>query len=326
MSIAGPARWGLLLAAVMWLPFDPTVVVEAQQSATEAAPLPERNPAPRPKTPEETAYFAKLDAYQSQYGAYEKEANAYWDLIAEKRQLRRQRRAGGQSVGLEHYVLDQPPVYRGPPEPVPPPSLVRERPPTEPGQPPTPIPVLADFLEQAKAHFGFEPEMPASEADFKRAYALAAAKVGIAKDQAVRIYGFEASGNGRYDVQAGLEAPGAKRRAISTAIGYNQLLITNTISILAEHDDDLVGAITARANNAPERRAGIEAKLAVLRQMIRFAQSVPKRWSAQDELARTPKGWGVHALNLDIDVGPILQAQKLANSLSFASARASART
>ncbi len=318
MSIAGPARWRLSVAALSGLLFAPTSIVVAQQSPTGAAPLPERNPAPRPKTPEEAAYFTKLDAYQSQHDAYEKEANAYWDLITEKRQLRRQRRAGGQSIGLEHYVLDQPPVYRGPPEPVPPPSLVEERPPTGPGQPPTPIPVLADFLEQAKAHFGFEPEMPASEADFKRAYALAAAKVGIAADQAVRIYGFEASGNGRYDVQAGLEVPGAKRRAISTAIGYNQLLVTNTLSILAEHDDDLAGALTARINEAPERRARIEAKLAVLRQMIRFAQSVPKRWSAQDELARTPKGWGVHALNLDIDVGPILQAQKLADSLSFA--------
>ena len=52
--------------------------------------------------------------------------------------------------------------------------------------------------------------------------------------------------------------------------------------------------------------------------MIRFAQSVPKEWSDQDILAKTPKGWAVHALNLDIDVGPLLQARKLADSLVFA--------
>ena len=55
--------------------------------------------------------------------------------------------------------------------------------------------------------FRLRPDAPPSEADFKRAYAEAALKAGIAKDQAVRIYGFEASGNGRYDVQAGLETP-----------------------------------------------------------------------------------------------------------------------
>jgi hypothetical protein len=319
MLIAAPARWGLLICALAVLLGFAARSAEQPQSAPPAtAPVPERNSSPRPKTPQEAAYFIRLEDYRRQRKAYEKEASAYWDLITDKRQLRRQRRTEGHSIGLEHYVLDQPPVYRGPSEPPPPPSLVKERPPAEPGQPPVPVPVLADFLEQAKAHFGFEPEAPASEAEFKRAYAQAAVKAGIAKNQAVRIYGFEASGNGRYDVQAGLEASGPKRRAISTALGYNQLLVTNTLSILAEHDDDVIAALKARTSEAEERRARIEAKLGILKQMIRFAQSVPKKWSAQDELARTPKAWGVHALNLDIDIGPLLQAQKLADSLIFA--------
>ena len=319
MLIAAPARWGLLVCALTVLLGHAAWSAEQPQSAAPAAaPVPERNPSPRPKTAQEAAYFIRLEDYRRQRRAYEKEANAYWDLIAEKRQLRRQRRSEGHGIGLEHYVLDQPPIYRGPSEPVPPPSLVKQRPPVEPGQPPLPVPVLADFLEQAKAHFGFAPETPAGETDFKRAYAQAAVKAGIAKDQAVRIYGFEASGNGRYDVQAGLEASGPKRRAISTALGYNQLLVTNALSILAEHGDDVVAALRGRGKETPERRARIEVKLGVLRQMIRFAQSVPNKWGAQDELAHTPKAWGVHALNLDIDVGPILQAQKLADSLAFA--------
>ena len=35
-------------------------------------------------------------------------------------------------------------------------------------------------------------------------------------------------------------------------------------------------------------------------------------------LANTPKGLGVHALNLDLDVGPLLQTQKLLDSIVFA--------
>jgi hypothetical protein len=318
MLTVTPARWGVLSLALSGLLALDAPGVGAQQSGTALLPAAGQSPQPRPQTPEEAAYFARLAEYQRLRGAYEKAASAYWDLITDKRQLRRKRRAEGHGIGLEHYVLDQPPVYRGPPEPVPPPSLIKPRPPVEPGPAPLPIPVIADFVGQAKAHFNFAPDMPASETAFKRAYAQAAMKAGIAKDQAVRIYGFEASGNGRFDVQAGLEAPGSKRRPISTALGYNQLLVTNTLSILAEHDDALIAAFTARASEARLSRARIEAKLAALKQMIRFAQSVPKKWSAQDELARTPKAWGVHALNLDIDIGPLLQAQKLADSLAFA--------
>ena len=57
---------------------------------------------------------------------------------------------------------------------------------------------------------------------------------GLTRDQIVGVYAFETGGNGTYDMQAGLcrTRPGA--RAISPAIGYNQLLSTNTVSLLAE--------------------------------------------------------------------------------------------
>jgi hypothetical protein len=45
---------------------------------------------------------------------------------------------------------------------------------------------------------------------------------------------------------------------------------------------------------------------------------VPDSWSAHDRLANTHKGLGVHALNLDLDVGPLLQTQKLLDSVLFA--------
>ena len=49
----------------------------------------------------------------------------------------------------------------------------------------------------------------------------------------MRIYSFEATGNGNYDVEAGLEY-NKHARAITTALGYNQLLATNSVEIVAE--------------------------------------------------------------------------------------------
>jgi hypothetical protein len=37
-----------------------------------------------------------------------------------------------------------------------------------------------------------------------------------------------------------------------------------------------------------------------------------------EKLGSTPKGLGIHALNLDVDIGPLLQTQKLMNSVLFA--------
>jgi hypothetical protein len=45
---------------------------------------------------------------------------------------------------------------------------------------------------------------------------------------------------------------------------------------------------------------------------------VPDQWSAHEKLGVTPKGIGIHALNLDVDVGPWLQTHKLLTSVEFA--------
>src|ERR1044072_5599027 len=50
--------------------------------------------------------------------AYEPEAEPYWTAIAEKRRLRQAKRRGNQPIGLDDYVLTQPPLYAGPPRPV----------------------------------------------------------------------------------------------------------------------------------------------------------------------------------------------------------------
>jgi hypothetical protein len=48
---------------------------------------------------------------------------------------------------------------------------------------------------------------------------------------------------------------------------------------------------------------------------------VPVQWSEHEKLANTPQGWGVHAMVLDIDVGPLLQTHKLLTSVLFARAK-----
>ena len=162
------------------------------------------------------------------------------------------------------------------------------------------------------------PRTPQSESEFKRAYAKVALAAGLNAEQIVRIYSFEAGGNGEYDVQAGRERD-KQARAITTALGYNQLLATNSVEIIAESGDKFVKSLQVRAATLPDaEKKALQSKLAVVRKMIDFGKSVPDDWNKHQVLANTPKGLGVHALNLDVDVGPYLQTQKLIDSVNFA--------
>jgi len=66
-------------------------------------------------------------------------------------------------------------------------------------------------------------------------------------------------------------------------------------------------------------KVAVEAGLTIgaLRRMIAFVQSVPDDWSQHGKLANTPQELGIHAMNLDLDVGPLLQTQKLMDSVVF---------
>ncbi len=196
------------------------------------------------------AYKIKLEAYKEARGKYDALASVYWRSVAEKRRSRNTKRSAKQEIVLTDYVLTEPPVYTGPPEPVNP----------EKGAAPPPprkyIPVVADFLAAAAEKFEFTPQMPKSEIAFKRAYAKVAAAAGLSKDQAVRVYGFESGGNGHYDVQAGLEYPRPDAHAISTALGYNQLLATNSVELLAEQGDHFVAALRKQSRRPQGQAEG----------------------------------------------------------------------
>lgn len=259
-------------------------------------------------------YRRKLKAYQEARAAFEQEADAYWNAIADKRRLRNAKRRDRQPVSLDDYVLVHPPLYDGPQRPINP-EPEEERSPRQRKS----IPVVADFLRAAAEQFQFTPQRPRTETDFKRAYASVARAYGLTKEQAVRVYSFETGGNGNHDMQSGLSTSRPGSRAISTAIGYNQLLTTNSVELLAEQGDDILRALGEKAArlSGPQRGA-TERRIAVVKRMVAYARSVPDTWSAHQKLADTPKGWAVHALVLDIDVGPLLQIHKLLTSVIFA--------
>jgi hypothetical protein len=262
-------------------------------------------------------YRRKLSEYQEARAAFEHDAIAYWSSIAEKRRGRNAKRREHLAIGLDDYVLTQPPVYSGPKRPVNPEPSPAEPDPTRRER--KYIPVVADLLKAAAEHFQFAPQRPSSELEFKRAYARAAYAAGLTREQAVRVYSFETGGNGSHDMQSGLSASRPGSRAISTAIGYNQLLTTNSVELLAEQGREIVQALTEKAgqlSGAP--RKAIDHKIAVLKRMVALARSVPDQWAEHEKLGDTPQGWALHAMVLDIDVGPLLQTHKLLTSLTFA--------
>lgn len=266
------------------------------------------------QSPQQMAdYRRKLAEYAAVRQTFDDAASAYWSSISDKRRSRNAKRRNGETVVAEDYVLTQPPVYSGPPKPIDP------SPPEKPPAPRKPLPVVADFLRNAQEHFQFAPRKPASEIEFKRAYAKVASGFGLTRDQAVRIYSFESGGNGKYDVQAGLESDRPGARAISTALGYNQLLTTNTIGILTEHGSLILKVLRDKAHQATgPRKTELERKIAVVQHMVAFCKTVPNQWSEHEKLGVTPRGIAVHALNLDVDTGPMLQTLKLTDSVNFA--------
>jgi hypothetical protein len=295
--------FGLLLGiSILW---SQPLIAEQALSPAELASAMER-------------YQKDLAEYTQAQQVYTAATTSYWKSINAKRQLRNAKRANNVQVVIDDYVLNQPPVYSGPPKPINPAPPSQQAPPT----PVIYVPVVADFLAAAKQEFNFIPRRPQSEIEFKRAYAKAASAAGLTKGQVVRIYGFEATGNGTYDVQAGLEYHKSGEHAITTALGYNQLLATNSVELMAEFGDQFAMILNSRlAKQSGQPKQLLQKTVSVLREMIDFSKSVPDDWSQHQALAGTPKGLAIHAMNLDLDVGPLLQAQNLVTSISYARAK-----
>jgi hypothetical protein len=304
---------GCLLAALLLSPCKTLLAEPAANGPREPA-------AAAPSTlPTATAeYQRKLEEYTRARQACDDEASTYWNSIAEKRRVRFSKRRNNEEILVDDYVLTQPPACSVPPKPIDPSGAVPQV------VPPPKVPVVADFLRSAAEQFNFVPQRPRSEIEFKHAYARAASAAGLTKDQVVRIYGFEAGGNGTYDVQAGLEYARPDAQATTTALGYNQLLSTNSVELMAERGDQFIKIVRTKAaalTGAPKQ--ALKGKIEILQRMVDFSRTVADNWREHEKISNTPQGLGVHAMNLDVDVGPLLQTQKLVNSIVFARGKGS---
>jgi hypothetical protein len=251
------------------------------------------------------------DTWKAARTNFDKQADAYWADIERKKEQRRDKRRAGQSFSAADFVMAHPPRYTGPELPA---DIARIIAGGKPAEPDKALPGLADYLASAKQHFGYVPAR-ISEAEFKRRYAEESLSRGLTRQQVVRVYALETGGNGTYDMQAGIHPLTRQGRPISSALGYAQLLAGNTVNELVKHGDELNRRLLsmAAAPGTPNTRVReLQEKSAILKQMVAHARSVPNEWSAQVRLGNTAKGMGLHALNLDPDIGPWLQVIKLA--------------
>ncbi len=247
---------------------------------------------------------------------YEQKLDVYWDAVDTKRQGRKKKRAAKVPFDANDYVMSFPPLYTGPNLG---PELAKkyeafaaDQEKSQPS-PPKQLAVVADYLDAAKRVYNFVPER-LSEKEFKRRYAEEAVALGLAKDQVVRIYALETGGIGTYDMQAGIHPIKKTGRAISSALGYAQLLDANSVNELSKSGEIFIQHLQKKArqpNATPERRAALKAKIAAVRKMHANVKRVPFEWEAHQAYAKTTEGMGPHTLNIDGDVGPLLQAIKL---------------
>ena len=243
---------------------------------------------------------------------FDHQLDGYWRAVNEKRAARRKKRGTGVPFAADDYVMTLPPSYAGPELAAPLAKRWADYQAKEEarGPPPKQKPGLEDFLAHAKSQYGFVPERIA-EREFKRRYAREALAAGLTKDQVVRIYALETSGLGAADMVAGIHPIRKTGTPISTAIGYAQLLAANTVNEIAKSGPKFIERLQQLASSEPARATAIIAKIKALREMYAVAKSVPDDWGRQTALAGTPRGLGMHAINLDADIGPWLQVIKI---------------
>jgi hypothetical protein len=288
---------------------------------TSAAMMPAGSPMARNAVAQETmaGKLARLspeqrrtyDAWKAARALFEAEYDAYWAAVNTKRDGRKHKRSAGRAFTREDYVLTSPPKYAGPALPE---AIARLLADDGPPVPETLLPALGDFLQAARDVYNFMPEVTTEE-DFKRRYAAEALAIGLTKDQVVKVYALETGGIGTYDMQAGIHPQKRTGKAISSALGYAQLLHANSVSELVKHGEGFARRLEQLAvtekGGPPWRPDSLRSKAAVVRAMLKDARSVPNEWSEHQRFGATAKGHAIHALNLDADIGPWLQVIKL---------------
>ncbi|MBS2007083.1 MAG: hypothetical protein JST01_08580 [Cyanobacteria bacterium SZAS TMP-1] len=307
--------------------------------------------------------------YDAAHGKFEREKKAYWDNVAAEKKA-------------HHFVMTFPPEYTGPPKPKP------DKPtPVAPNTIPTINEMLADAKHLNQFAFGDKNQptfnlTDGSEAEFKQNYAREALRVGRAhglqkdevRDIVRSIYAFEDGGWGTHDTLSSMpqslvaaDKPGstairdARRNfhldgaTASSALGYNQLLMLNTMEKISHQSKPISDRLEelAKAESDPARAAQLQDKARMvaalgpaltreLQAMVNdenrkppderknylnsdgtFSEQLLKDFGRSKDqtsvgLTRQDMARAVHALNLDADVGPIIQAQEFGNLLTYA--------
>jgi hypothetical protein len=272
-------------------------------------------------TPEQGQEFERWRAAKNHF---DRRLDAYWYQIESKRKARRAKRGAGQLYSAQDYIWSFPPEYDGP---LLPPDLRRRyeaflalaKPEAQAAAEEREQPGVDAFLAAARQFYNFVPSR-VPEREFKRRFAQECLALGLTKDEVVRVYALETGGLGTSDMQAGINPVTRKGKPISSALGYAQLLHANTIGELVKRGDSFISRLRTMAATAPDpaRADELRRKIAALQAMQKTARSLPDDWYRHVAFAQTPRGYGMHAVNLDGDIGPWLQSSKLMGLKDFA--------
>jgi hypothetical protein len=301
--------------------------------ADQTQPQPHQKPQYNQPGSDNTAAVGPSRHLASEAG-YPQAMSVYWQQIA--------------SAKSHHkYVTAFPPVYTGMDDP----KIARQatQPPPDITKSTGKMPSLNDLYAASKdlnriaLHNKSQPDFAlteVSEAEFKQRYAAETVFVGkefnLDKAQmqnlVERIYAFEDGGWGTHDTLSsmpqGLTDDSQKQTRLSfhpasSAMGYNQLLIKDTVTDIIQHGDAIAGRLESLAAEHPDRAT-------VLHQKAQLVQNIHNVLS-QGPLPEATKGKGkqnafvpfskiekaVQALNLDGDIGPVIQSQELYNLLKY---------
>lgn len=279
-------------------------------------------------------YQEKLAAYRAAYGEFQTLEKRYWAEISRKKDIRSKRRKAGKKIKRKHYVLEHPPVYTGPKRPKHP----NQGPVKKKKRKKSTLPTSKQLKVALKDLYGHK--LPVyKEKDFKLAYAREAQRYGVSAEQVIGVYALETGGKGPYDLVSGEgitrndKCKLVKRggRPLSSALGYFQLLNANTSSTVAgnargEKAERFSNRLRALAKESRgKRKRELKNKAKMLDRMIADMNKAVARmdvrknnWNEFRKLGRTKLGHAIHALNLDLDIGPMIQMSKLAFVRSYA--------
>ncbi len=228
---------------------------------------------------------------------------------------------------MADYVLTYPPSYKGPSKP----KCLKKK--STGGRKSRPsIGLVSDYLAAARKIYNFVPRR-VSEKSYKLSYATEALTLGLTEEQVVGVYALETGGLGPHDRQSGIfnvtqdcKPRKPKGRPASTALGYAQLLAANTAAVVNENGETFTKAIEFKAVlSKGERKKDLLRKAAILRRMIKDIRVGIRKyknrnnWREYVAFGKTQRGFAIHTLNLDADIGPKIQVKKLKKIITVAS-------